>query len=431
MQHIDKMIKYNKLQTEVDEVTALLENARVASKSIGQASIETRNAILVSIADLLICNTDLILAKNKLDIESMDSSDPKLDRLILDKDRVKNLADATLDIIQLDDPTGNVTYSKILENELQIEKRTVALGVVGTIYESRPNVTVDIAVLCVKSGNAVVLRGGTDAYNTNTILVAIMKQALRRNGMKEDIITLFPTERSLLNVLLTATRYVDVIIPRGSAALIQYVREHSKIPTIETGAGVCHTYISSKADLTKAAAIVVNAKVSRPSVCNSLDTIIVDSAVVAELCALIAPKLQEYGVEIFADEKSHMYLSQLNYPNLRVAQEEDFGREFLDFKCSIKTVDGIQAALTHIERYSSRHSEAIVSEDIDEQLLFINEVDAAAVYTNASTRFTDGGVFGLGAEIGISTQKLHARGPFALEKLVTEKWVVRGNGQVR
>jgi glutamate-5-semialdehyde dehydrogenase len=431
MQHIDKMIKYNKLQTEVDEVTALLENARVASKSIGQASIETRNAILVSIADLLICNTDLILAKNKLDVESMDSSDPKLDRLILDKDRVKNLADATLDIIQLDDPTGNVTYSKILENELQIEKRTVALGVVGTIYESRPNVTVDIAVLCVKSGNAVVLRGGTDAYNTNTILVAIMKQALRRNGMKEDIITLFPTERSLLNVLLTATRYVDVIIPRGSAALIQYVREHSKIPTIETGAGVCHTYISSKADLTKAAAIVVNAKVSRPSVCNSLDTIIVDSAVVAELCALIAPKLQEYGVEIFADEKSHMYLSQLNYPNLRVAQEEDFGREFLDFKCSIKTVDGIQAALTHIERYSSRHSEAIVSEDIDEQLLFINEVDAAAVYTNASTRFTDGGVFGLGAEIGISTQKLHARGPFALEKLVTEKWVVRGNGQVR
>ena len=431
MQHIDKMIKYNKLQTEVDEVTALLENARVASKSIGQASIETRNAVLVSIADLLLCNTDLILAKNKLDVESMDSSDPKLDRLILDKDRVKNLADATLDIIQLDDPTGNVTYSKILDNELQIEKRTVALGVVGTIYESRPNVTVDIAVLCVKSGNAVVLRGGTDAYNTNTILVAIMRQALRRNGMNEDIITLFPPERSLLNVLLAATRFVDVIIPRGSAALIQYVREHSKIPTIETGAGVCHTYISSKADLTKAAAIVVNAKVSRPSVCNSLDTIIVDSAVVAEICALIAPKLQEYGVEIFADKESHRYLSQLNYPHLLEATEEDFGREFLDFKCSIKTVDGIQAALTHIERYSSRHSEAIVSEDLDEQHLFINEVDAAAVYTNASTRFTDGGVFGLGAEIGISTQKLHARGPFALEKLVTEKWVVRGNGQVR
>lgn len=419
------------MQSEVDKVTSLLESARIASKTIGQALIDTRNAVLVSIADLLICNTDIILLQNEIDVANMNPNDPKLDRLILDKERIKNLANATLDVILLDDPIGLITYSKVLDNDLQIEKRTVALGVVGAIYESRPNVTVDIAVLCIKSGNAVVLRGGTDAFHTNTILVAIMKQALRRNGLNEDIITLFPPERALLNTLLSATRYVDVIIPRGSSALIQYVRENSKIPTIETGAGVCHTYVSAHADLFKAKPIVVNAKVSRPSVCNSLDTIIIDTLILNDLCLLLVPLLSQYKVEIFADDAAYEALTKLGYPYLAHATHEDFGREYLDFKCSIKTVNGIQEALKHIESYSSRHSEAIVSENLDEQLLFINEVDSAVVYTNASTRFTDGGVFGLGAEIGISTQKLHARGPFALEKLVTEKWVVKGDGQIR
>ena len=318
-----------------------------------------------------------------------------------------------------------------MPNGLFIQKKTVPLGVVGVIYEARPNVTLDVAALCIRSGNVCVLRGGSDAFHTNVCLVNLIQGVLREFKLDINIVQLLPVDRKYMPELLSATQYIDIIIPRGSQQLIDYVREHADVPVIETGAGVCHTYVEKTANLKKAADIVTNAKVTRPSVCNALDTVLLDQEIAENLLKLLAPKLEAFKVEIFADDLSFGILEGLKYPYLKGAHEEDFGREFLDFKCSIKTVKNTDDALQHIRKYSSKHSEAIVSEDNIVCERFLNEVDAAAVYTNASTRFTDGGVFGLGAEIGISTQKLHARGPFALEKLVTEKWFVRGEGQIR
>jgi glutamate-5-semialdehyde dehydrogenase len=275
------------------------------------------------------------------------------------------------------------------------------------------------------------LRGGTDAWFTNQVLVKLIHEALQIQGLSTDLVRLLPTDRAHVTTLLQATKYIDVIIPRGSDALIQRVRRESLVPTIETGAGVCHTYVASTADTDMAVNIVLNAKVSRPSVCNSLDTVILHSNQVESFLTKIAPLFLEYKVRIFADSISFPILQALAYPLLERAHEEDFGREFLDFACSVKVVDDLAKALNHIDQFSSRHSEAIVTSDAQEAQVFLQSVDAAAVYWNASTRFTDGGVFDLGAEIGISTQKLHARGPFALEKLVTEKWVIQGNGQIR
>ncbi|MBK8389871.1 MAG: glutamate-5-semialdehyde dehydrogenase [Saprospiraceae bacterium] len=412
-------------------VEQILKQARKSSKVIAALPELDRNAVLSTLAELLAQHIDYILVKNKMDLDNMPDSDPKKDRLLLNPARIEGLIQSIHQIISLADPSGKTSYAHQLENGLLIEKKSVPLGVVGVIFESRPNVTIDIAALCIKSGNAAVLRGGTDAFHSNSALVEIIGKALTQHGLPTSIITLFPTDRALVGELLSATKYVDIIIPRGSAGLIQFVRENSKIPTIETGAGVCHTYVSKHANLEQAAAIIVNAKVTRPSVCNSLDTILADKEIVDDLAQKIHSGLAEYKVEIFADDLAYKSLNANNYPFLAKASEEDYGREFLDFKCSFKTVDGLEEALDHIENYSSRHSEAIISEDKNEISRFINEVDAAAVYANASTRFTDGGEFGLGAEIGISTQKLHARGPFALEKLTTEKWVAVGNGQVR
>jgi glutamate-5-semialdehyde dehydrogenase len=312
-----------------------------------------------------------------------------------------------------------------------MQKIAVALGVVGVIYESRPNVTLDVAALCLRSGNACVLKGGKEASFSNSYLVGLIHESLRAFELPEAAVMLLPTNRKYVNELLTATRYVDIIIPRGSESLIQFVRQNSMVPTIETGAGVCHTYVEQSADLEKAKAIVINAKVSRPSVCNSLDTVLVDRVVAGTFLPTLKEGFMAYHVEIFADEEAYAILKEANYPSLVHAQPEDFGREFLDYKCSVKVVGGLPEALAHIQEYSSRHSEAIVSQNQDIINTFLDSVDAAAVYANASTRFTDGSVFALGAEIGISTQKLHARGPFALEKLVTEKWVIRGDGQIR
>ncbi|HEY0274006.1 MAG TPA: glutamate-5-semialdehyde dehydrogenase, partial [Chitinophaga sp.] len=335
------------------------------------------------------------------------------------------------DISQLPDPAHQLLSEKQLDNGLLVQKRTAPLGVVGVIYESRPNVTIDVAALCLRSGNVCLLRGGTDAFYTNTLLVAILREALQAQGIDPNAVQLLPAGRELVQEMLEASGYIDIIIPRGSQQLIDFVRTHAKVPVIETGAGVCHTYVEQTADLEQAAAIVTNAKVSRPSVCNALDTVLVDAAVAADFLPLLAPRLAAYNVEIFADATAYAILQTAAYPLLQAASPEDFGREFLDLKCSVKVVNGLEEALAHIRRYSSKHSEAILSKDAATSERFLQEVDAAAVYVNASTRFTDGGVFGLGAEIGISTQKLHARGPFALEKLVTEKWFVYGNGQVR
>ncbi len=408
-----------------------LEAAQKAKKVINALAVAEKQAILIGISETLLENIESIIVENKKDLDRMDPADSKYDRLLLTKERIIGLSNSVLDVANLPDPTGITLVSKVLPNGLQIEKKSVALGVVGVIYEARPNVTIDVAALCIQSGNVCLLRGGSDAIYTNTCLVSLIQNVLASQGLDVNLVQLLPTDRGLVYDLLTATQYVDIIIPRGSQSLIDFVRENAKVPVIETGAGVCHTYVDKTADLDKAVAIVVNAKTSRPSVCNALDTILVDKEVAEAFVQKLVTPLIPFDVEVFASEELYPAFEQLNYPYLVKASQEDFGREFLDFKCSIKTVDGLAEALDHIDIYSSKHSECIVSQDEQNINIFLQAVDAAAVYANASTRFTDGGEFGLGAEIGISTQKLHARGPFALEKLVTEKWYIRGDGQIR
>jgi glutamate-5-semialdehyde dehydrogenase len=414
-----------------NEIIEQLALTRAASTSLALATSEKKNEILFSLAQLLLANSALIIAENEKDLASISANDPMRDRLLLNSDRIINLSKSLHEIAKLTDPTGQTLSDKVIANGLKLTKISVPLGVIGVIFESRPNVTVDVAALCIRSGNAAILRGGSDAWHTNSILVELIHRALISAGLSSDLIRLLPTDRKHVSTLLNAVKYVDVIIPRGSEALILRVRRESLVPTIETGAGVCHTYVAKTADIAMAVSVVVNAKVSRPSVCNSLDTILLHESIVLDFLTKSANELMEYKVKIYADAISFNVLASLNYPFLQKAEEADFGREFLDFACSIRVVQNLNEALVHIERYSSRHSEAIISSDESEANLFLASVDAAAVYWNASTRFTDGGIFELGAEVGISTQKLHARGPFGLEKLVTEKWVVKGNGQIR
>ena len=415
----------------MDTIQPLLEKAAQATSTIKNLSDDTKKQLLEALAIRIQDKSSEIIIENQKDLEKMNDSDPKKDRLLLNVSRINDLVTSLNEIAILADPTNQILSEKTMPNGLFIQKKTVPLGVVGVIYEARPNVTLDVAALCIRSGNVCVLRGGSDAFHTNVCLVNLIQGVLMEFELDINIVQLLPVDRKYMPELLSATQYIDIIIPRGSQQLIDYVREHADVPVIETGAGVCHTYVEKTANLEKAADIVTNAKVTRPSVCNALDTVLLDQEIAENLLKLLAPKLEAFKVEIFADDLSFGILEGLKYPHLKAAHEEDFGREFLDFKCSIKTVKNTDDALQHIRKYSSKHSEAIVSEDNIVCERFLNEVDAAAVYTNASTRFTDGGVFGLGAEIGISTQKLHARGPFALEKLVTEKWFVRGEGQIR
>ena len=413
----------------METIIPLLETTQKASLQIRKLSDKDKKELLYALAKLLQEEAINIIQENVKDVNRMDPKNPKRDRLILNHDRIHDLITSLQQVANLPDPSQEHLSTQQLGNGLIIEKVTAPLGVVGIIYESRPNVTVDVAALCLKSGNACVLRGGSDAYHSNKKLVQLIHQVLETYGIDKNIVQLIPTNRKFVAELLNASKYVDIIIPRGSQELIDFVRENSKVPTIETGAGVCHTYVHKDADLTKALDIVVNAKVSRPSVCNALDTVLLDREIAPIFLPMLGDQLKEYKVEIHADPESHQILN--GYPWLQQADEHDFGREFLDFKCSIKVVSGVDMALDHIQRYSSKHSEAVISENEEVCDRFLQDVDAAAVYTNASTRFTDGGVFGLGAEIGISTQKLHARGPFALEKLITEKWIIRGEGQIR
>ena len=412
-------------------IIPILQKGKDASYEVGSLSDQQKKALLLGLADLLGKYQDKILAENEKDLVRMEDGNPKKDRLLLTPIRITALAESVRAVAELPDPTGQILSEKTMENELLIQKTTAPLGVVGVIYESRPNVTIDVAALCLRAGNAVVLRGGSDAMYSNQVLVGLIHEAMKHQDLSPDAVQLLPTDRQFVKEMLEADAYIDIIIPRGSQALIDFVRKHATVPTIETGAGVCHTYVTASADLQKAADIVVNAKTSRPSVCNALDTILLDKSIAASFLPMIIEGMNAFDVEIFADEQAYEILSKAKYPALQHAKPEDFGREFLDYKCSLKLVSGFEEALTHIRHYSSKHSEAIISEDPQLCERFLKSVDAAAVYTNASTRFTDGGVFGLGAEIGISTQKLHARGPFALEKLVTEKWIVRGNGQIR
>ncbi len=413
----------------MNEVENIFQKTLAASKALNRFSDEAIRDLLLAIADEVEKEESSILKANQKDVQKVDASDPMVDRLLLNKQRLQNIASAVRKIADLPSPVGEVVLKRKLKKGLELKKVTVPFGVVGVIYESRPNVTFDTAVLCLKSKNACLLKGSRHADETNKRSVEIIQKVLKKKKFPVNCVSLLPSDRKVLDKMFTATKYIDLIIPRGSQQLIETVRQNSLVPIIETGAGVCHVYVHKEADLQKALQIVANAKISRPSVCNAMDTLLVDKSIAGKFLALLKEPFSKHKVEVYADDKA--FSSLKSYPYLMKASEEDFGKEFLSLRCSVKVVDNFEKAMEHIQHYSTKHSEAIVSENKEICKRFMNEVDAAAVYTNASTRFTDGEEFGLGAEIGISTQKLHARGPFALEKLVCEKWMVIGDGHIR
>lgn len=408
-----------------------LYKIKVASRKMPLLTAEKINDILFSLSKAIKDSYSEILLANQKDLDRMSFHDPKYDRLLLDQERIIAIANDIENVAKLASPLGRKLSEKTLENGLLIEKISVALGIVGVIYEARPNVTLDVFALCLKSGNACVLKGGSDAMYSNLAIVKIIKECLKRENVDPEIIQLLPADRTAANELMNAQGIVDVLIPRGSQNLINSVRENSKIPVIETGAGIVHTYFDKDGDIDKAKNIIYNAKTRRVSVCNALDCLIIHSDRINDLAELVN-RLQNKNVEIFADDNSYEILKE-SYPDqlLHQANEESFGTEYLSHKMSIKTVNDFEEALNHIYKYSSKHSEAIISESKEVINTFYSMVDAAAIYSNTSTAFTDGAQFGLGAEIGISTQKLHARGPMALEELCSYKWIITGNGQVR
>lgn len=420
-----------------EEFTERLRTSKAASPQLASLTAEQRTELIRSIGQSLEENKERILSANKTDLDNFTGDNSTRDRLLLSDSRIGVMVKASRAVADLPDVVGTILNERTISHKtarvgaLQLQKVAVPFGLVGVIYEARPNVTFDAAILALKSANSVVLRGGTEAYHSNFAIVSAIRIALRQHGINEDAVWLMPRDRGLVRHLLTAEGLVDVVIPRGSASLIRLVRDKATVPVIETGAGVCHTYVARSADLKKATRIVLNAKLQRPTVCNALDTIIVDESVAGEFLPKILDDFTKYEVSVFADEPAHAVLSAQHYKSLYQADDHHFGKEYLGYACSIKTVRDFDEALLHIRAHSSRHSEVIVSEDVTLCERFLAEVDSAVVLANASSRFTDGEVFGLGAEMGISTQKLHARGPFGFEKLVTEKWLIRGDGHVR
>ena len=412
-------------------LTNTFKAVTAASRKLALIDDDIINQLLLDLSRAAIENTAFILEENKKDLERMPESDPKYDRLKLTEDRIWDIANDLANVAGLPSPLGRILDKRSHSNGLELTKISVPLGVIGIIYESRPNVTFDVFSLCIKSGNACVLKGGSDAEYSNIAIVSIIKDVIRKYQLDENIIALLPANRSATSELLNAVEYVDIIIPRGSQNLIDYVRDNARVPVIETGAGIVHTYIDNSADLEKSIQIVNNAKTRRVSVCNALDCLVIHRERLADLPAIAKP-LADHDVIIFADKPAYDNLKG-TYPDnlLQEAREEHFGTEFLDYKMSVKTVENLDEALEHISEYSSKHSEAIVAEDQESIDKFMKGVDAAAVYANSSTAFTDGAQFGLGAEIGISTQKLHARGPMALEEMTSYKWIIKGDGQIR
>ncbi|GAB3529728.1 glutamate-5-semialdehyde dehydrogenase [Pontibacter brevis] len=409
----------------------VFESVKQASRKLNLLSEEKVAQVLQDLAAKAVEATDTILAENQKDLQRMEASDPKFDRLKLTAERVESIAADIRNVANLPSPLGKVLAERKLENGLELKKVSVPLGVIGVIYEARPNVTFDVFSLCLRSGNALLLKGGSDAKDSNTAIVNIIHKVLESNGVDKNIVQLLPPDREATHEMLHAVDYVDIIIPRGSQGLINYVRENSKVPVIETGAGIVHTYFDEFADLEKGKDIVVNAKTRRVSVCNALDCLVINQNRLKDLIE-IGKGLAQKDVEVYADAPAYEVLKG-NYPEekLHKATDEHFGTEFLSLKMSVKTVADLEEAIEHINTYSSQHSEAIISDNEEHVDHFLKAVDAAAVYANASTAFTDGAQFGLGAEIGISTQKLHARGPMALDELTSYKWIVKGNGQVR
>lgn len=405
--------------------------ARSAKKSINTASTALKNQALEAMASQLLKATEAILAANQIDMEAARGkiSEVMLDRLFLDQERIAGMAQGIRALIDLPDPIGEVLDTEVLENGLEIQKVRVAMGVIGIIYESRPNVTSDAAALAIKSGNAVVLRTGKDAFHSAQAIVTALKAGLEEAGLHPDLLQLIQdTSRASSLAMMKAKGYLDLLIPRGGAGLIQAVVENAIVPVIETGTGIVHVYVDKEADFQKALAIIENAKTSRPSVCNAMEVLLVDQAIASDFLPLVKERLvdeRERSVELRLDEDAQAIISGT------AAQEQDFDTEFLDYILAVKVVDGVEEAVDHIEAHSTHHSDAIVTENPETAAYFTKQVDSAAVYVNASTRFTDGGQFGLGCEMGISTQKLHARGPMGLREMTSYKYIVSGNGQVR
>ncbi|MBN2187726.1 MAG: glutamate-5-semialdehyde dehydrogenase [Dehalococcoidia bacterium] len=423
------------MESAIKELEERGKAARAASKKLAFLPTETKNRALLDVAEALIDKQDEILAANKVDYEEAKASgmsEAMLDRLMLSPGRLESIAQDTRTVAALPDPVGEIFEMRTLPNGLQIGRKRVPLGVIGAIYESRPNVTIDISSLCLKSGNAVILRGGREAVNSNSALANVAQEACSQAGVPQGAIQFVEsTERALVNYMLKMKGVIDLVIPRGGPGLIKLISENATMPVITGGVGVCHTYVDKSADFGKAVAIAYNAKVQRPTVCNALDCILVHSQIAPDYLPAIAKELARAGVEMHCDERAMAILEHSASLKLVPATEEDWGKEYLSLKAAIKVVDSLDEALEHIEKYGSGHSEAIVAEGYSAAMRFLNEVDAACVYANASTRFTDGSQFGLGAEIGISTQKFHARGPMALKELTSYKWIIFGTGQVR
>ena len=415
-------------------IAEIAKRARVAARTLANSTTEQRNQVLLNIADELEKNLDLILTANQQDMAAAKAAginESLQDRLLLTKVRITSMAQAARDIAKLPDPLGRVLVERNLDNGLNLKQKSVPFGVVGMVYEARPNVTVDAAVILIKSGNAALLRGSSTATHSNEVLINVMKKAIASTKISEEIIQLIPsTDRATATALLTARGLVDLVIPRGSAALIRSVVDEATVPTIETGAGVCHVYVDKSADFDKAIAILINSKCDRPSVCNAAETLLVHQDIADKFLPLALDALAKSAVIINADAKSKGIADKLNI-KANLATEKSWSTEYGTLEINVAQVSDVMAAIEHISKYGTNHTEAIVAEDKDAITLFTTLNDCAAVMVNASTRFTDGGQMGFGAEIGISNQKMHARGPMGLEQMTTTTWIVSGNGQIR
>jgi len=424
------------MATTVERLEAMGRAARAAARRLAYLTTEVKNRALRNVADALLRDQDAILAANAEDLaagRASGLSEALVDRLLLTPERLRALAEDVRAVAALPDPVGEIFDMRTLPNGLKVGKKRVPLGVIGAIYESRPNVTVDIACLCLKSGNACILRGGREALNTNRALAGLLAREFAAAGVPDGAVQFVDDpDRDLVARMLRMREYIDLLVPRGGAEFIRYVAENATMPVVTGGIGVCHTYVDEAADLDKAVRIVYNAKVRRPSICNALDTLLVHRAVAPAFLPRIAAEWLKAGVEMRCDETSLGILRAAGFEaGVVPAEPDDFGREFLALRAAVKVVDSLDEAIDHIERYGSGHSEAIVTENYSAAMRFLDEVDAAAVYVNASTQFTDGGQFGLGAEVGISTQKFHARGPMGLKELTSYKWIILGDGHVR
>lgn len=408
----------------------LASKAKAAKYEIAQLSTEVKNKAILAAADALEKNSAQIISANAIDMangEKKGLNQGLLDRLKLDESRIKGIADGLRAIVELEDPIGKITEEFDRPNGLKIKKRLVPIGVVGVIYEARPNVTADVFGLCFKTGNAVILKGGSDALESNKEIVKVIKEALESEGLPVDAITLIEdTTRESTNQMMRMNEYIDVLIPRGGAGLIKSVVENASVPVIETGSGNCHIYVDYDADIDMAISIIENAKTQRIGVCNACESLVINEKIAPTLLPALNKKLKEHGVQIFADEKSRAFMEGSD-----AATEDDFGTEYLDYIISVKTVSDVDEAIAHINKYNTGHSESIITNDKENAEKFLSGIDAACVYVNASTRFTDGFEFGFGAEIGISTQKLHARGPMGLLALTSYKYTIYGDGQIR